>query len=66
VGLSAVQRQENLNGAFGVRRTMFGKAIIVDDVVTTGATLNSAARALKYAGVQQVIAVTLCGSPKTR
>ena len=66
VGLSAGQRQENLNGAFGVRRTMFGKAIIVDDVVTTGATLNSAAKALKYAGAQQVIAVTLCGSPKTR
>ena len=66
VGLSAVQRQENLKGAFGVRRTMFGKAIIVDDVVTTGATLNSAAKALKYAGAQQVIAVTLCGSPKTR
>lgn len=66
VGLSAVQRQENLNGAFGVRRTMFGKAIIVDDVVTTGATLNSAAKALKYAGAQQVVALTLCGSPKTR
>ena len=66
VGLSAAQRQENLNGAFGVRRTMFGKAILVDDVVTTGATLNSAAKALKYAGAQQVFAVTLCGSPKTR
>lgn len=66
VGLSAVQRQANLQGAFGVNRTMYGKVVIVDDVVTTGATLNSAAKALKYAGVQQVFAVTLCGSPKTR
>lgn len=66
VGLSAAQRHTNLDGAFGVRRTLHGKVVIVDDVVTTGATLNSAAKALKYAGAQQVFAVTLCGSPKTR
>ena len=66
VGLSAAQRHTNLDGAFGVRRTLNGKVVIVDDVVTTGATLNSAARAVKYAGAQQVFAVTLCGSPKTR
>jgi ComF family protein len=66
VGLSAVQRRTNLDGAFGVRRTLNGKVVIVDDVVTTGATLNSAAKALKYAGAQQVFSVTLCGSPKTR
>jgi len=66
VGLSAVQRLANLDGAFGVRRVINGTVVIVDDVITTGATLNSAARALKYAGAQRIFGLALCGTPKTR
>lgn len=66
VGLSAPQRHANLEGAFGVHRPINGTVVIVDDVVTTGATLNSAARALKIAGAQRVFALALCGTPKTR
>ena len=66
VGLSAVQRHSNLEGAFGIRKVVNGTVVVVDDVVTTGATLNSAARALKFAGAQRVIAVALCGTPLTR
>jgi ComF family protein len=66
VGLTAAQRHSNLEGAFGIRRTVNGTVVLVDDVVTTGATLNSAARILKFAGAQRVFAVTLCGSPKSR
>jgi ComF family protein len=66
VGLTAAQRHSNLEGAFGIRRTVHGTVVVVDDVVTTGATLNSAARTLKFAGAQRVFALTLCGSPKTR
>jgi ComF family protein len=66
VGLSALQRQENLAGAFGTHKTINGTVVIVDDVVTTGATLNNAARALKFAGAQRVFALALCGTPKTR
>jgi ComF family protein len=66
VGLTALQRQENLSGAFGVRRVLNGTVVIVDDVITTGATLNSAAKALKHAGAQRVFALALCGTPKTR
>lgn len=66
VGLTAAQRHSNLEGAFGTRRTVNGTVVLVDDVVTTGATLNSAARILKFAGSQRVFAVTLCGSPKSR
>lgn len=66
VGLTAAQRHSNLEGAFGIRRTVNGTVVLVDDVVTTGATLNSAARTLKFAGAQRVFALTLCGSPKTR
>jgi predicted amidophosphoribosyltransferase len=66
VGLSAAQRHANLEGAFGVHRSINGTVVIVDDVVTTGATLNSAARVLKIAGAQRVFALALCGTPKTR
>ena len=66
VGLTAAQRHSNLEGAFGIRRTVNGTVVLVDDVVTTGATLNSAARTLKFAGAQRVFALTLCGSPKSR
>lgn len=66
VGLTAAQRHSNLEGAFGIRRTVHGTVVVVDDVVTTGATLNSAARTLKFAGAQRVFALALCGSPKTR
>jgi len=66
VGLTALQRQENLEGAFGTRRVISGTVVIVDDVITTGATMNSAARALKFAGAQRVFALALCGTPKTR
>jgi ComF family protein len=66
VGLSAVQRNANLKGAFGVHRVMHGTVVIVDDVVTTGATLNNAAKALRFAGAQRIFALALCGTPKTR
>ena len=66
VGLTAIQRQANLAGAFGIRRNVNGTVVIVDDVVTTGATLNNAARILRYAGAQRVFALTLCGTPQSR
>jgi predicted amidophosphoribosyltransferase len=64
VGLNAAQRQTNLAGAFGARKIISGTVLLVDDVVTTGATLNSAARALRFAGAQRILAVALCGTPK--
>lgn len=66
VGLSAALRRQNLEGAFGARRNVSGTHILVDDVITTGATLNSAATTLKLAGAQHVFALALCGTPKTR
>lgn len=54
--LSAQARQRNLRGAFAVRPRLPLPAhvALVDDVMTTGATLRAAAVALRLAGVQRV------------
>ena len=59
VGMTRSQRQDNMQGAFRVadagRLQVEGRTLLlVDDVLTTGATLNAAARALLRAGAQAV------------
>jgi ComF family protein len=66
VGLTARERVANLAGAFIARQNFSGTVVIVDDVVTTGATLTNAAYALRIAGAQSIFAITLCGSPDPR
>jgi len=61
-GLSRVARLANVRGAFRVRdrRAVDGRRVVlIDDVMTTGATLDACARALKRAGASTVTAVTL-------
>ncbi|UQX01408.1 phosphoribosyltransferase family protein [Streptomyces sp. RerS4] len=55
-GLGAARRWENLAGALavrpgGVRLTAGARILLVDDLITTGATLAEASRALRAAGV---------------
>jgi ComF family protein len=53
--LDAQQRHDNLADAFVTRAAVTGKRLILfDDVLTTGATLNAAADALKRAGAAHV------------
>lgn len=49
--LPAEERPRNVDGAFHVRRRLRGaRVILVDDVMTTGATLTACCRALAAAG----------------
>lgn len=59
VGLGYRERQANVRGAFrvpdGHKREIAGRTIVViDDVITTGATANACAVALKQAGAERV------------
>jgi ComF family protein len=61
-GLTSHQRRENVRGAFLVTaaaRVKDRNVVIVDDVYTTGTTLNECARVLRAAGASQVIVATV-------
>lgn len=58
---SAAERRANVTGAFAVKNAddVTGKnVLLIDDVVTSGATLSGAASALKSAGAKTIIALT--------
>ena len=62
VGLTTAARRKNVSGAFAPRASAAPgrRAVLIDDVQTTGATLEVAASALLAAGAHAVYALTLC------
>lgn len=58
-GLRAPERRRNAGASFAVAGRIAGRALLVDDVMTTGATLGACARQLQAAGAEQVHALTL-------
>ncbi|MGL5866687.1 MAG: ComF family protein [Dermatophilaceae bacterium] len=68
-GLGRSGRAANLAGALAVsapsRPVVSGAVcLVVDDVVTTGATLAEAARALRAAGARHVVAAAVAATPR--
>lgn len=62
VGLTPEQRRRNVRGVFRVRRGAHpagGIFCVVDDVSTTGATIQEVARVLKHAGATRVYAAVV-------
>ena len=58
--LGAAERATNLLGAFVARRHLHGRSfVIVDDILTSGATITEAARAIEAAGGEVVAAATI-------
>jgi ComF family protein len=65
--LSAEERALNVQGAFIAHPSAAGRhAILLDDVVTTGATLTACRRALYAAGVVHVTVMALAATPLAR
>ncbi|WP_177168935.1 ComF family protein [Thalassotalea agarivorans] len=60
VGKSGVERRRNLKQAFALARhnNIPMKIILVDDVLTTGTTVDTLAQLLKRAGAKDIIVVT--------
>lgn len=61
VGLGADERQQNVEGAFTANAALVkGKVVLViDDVMTTGSTINACTQALRKAGASAVFGLTL-------
>lgn len=65
--LGALARRRNLRGAFvATERTWPAHVALLDDVMTTGATLREACRALQRAGVRRVDVWALARAPVAR
>ena len=69
--LSRPERRRNVRGAFAVRRSRMSlvagrSVLLVDDVMTTGATVSACARALRKARAARVDVVTLARALPSR
>jgi len=63
-GLSRSERARNLSAAFELRGDVSGvKVILVDDVFTTGATMNELAKVFKRGGASRVEVLTFARVP---
>jgi len=68
-GLTRHQRRENVRGAFAVAKPdqlRDRTIVLIDDVYTTGTTLNECARVLRKAGAREVVVATVARVYRSR
>jgi predicted amidophosphoribosyltransferase len=65
-GLSRPERRRNVAGAFSTAGAVPAQVCLVDDVYTTGATVNAAASTLRKAGAKRVEVVTFARAIRVR
>jgi ComF family protein len=60
--LNPIERQNNLKKAFNISSDVvkLNKTILIDDIYTTGSTIDAVAAVLKSHGVKEVFFITLC------
>jgi len=64
VSLPREERRRNIRSAFAVRRALHGlRLVVVDDVMTTGSTLDEIAHVLKAAGAQHITNLVVARTP---
>lgn len=64
---SAARRRKNVKGVYAVPRpeqVAGQRVLLIDDILTTGSTLEEAARTLRAAGASQVVAAAFCRTPQ--
>jgi ComF family protein len=69
VGLTVEERWENMRDAFACRggEVVYRRIVLIDDLCTTGATLDSCARALRAGGARSIWGLALARSaPQSR
>lgn len=59
VGLTSTDRERNLRGRIKLIRSVTGAVLLVDDIVTTGATVGESVRILETAGAKVTAVLTL-------
>ena len=63
-GLNARQRRKNIKGAFSLAKDIkYRHVLIIDDVVTTGSTVNELAKVLKKNNVKRVGVLSIARAP---
>ena len=60
VGLNRTERAKNIAAAFTMEQLIQGQIALIDDVITTGATVSAAARTLRIFGAKKIYAISLC------
>lgn len=64
---SAARRRKNVKGVYAVPRpeqVTGQRVLLIDDILTTGSTLEEAARTLRATGAAQVVAAAFCRTPQ--